>query len=262
MQSINPRQSLLHCLFVMVIMTVMILPLGATSAQAAQLAQTVPGVCIGGGGNPVVPRYFLGKALILNFNHPLNATQTEVCIATKKPGGSVSYSTEPCPLMNNIHDVEVGDGSASFDGNFWIECPAGLLQSVDTNDFYVYGIASILTVQPATYHLVVHPDLAASATFTSSSPSTLTAELSGQYNAQGFLHGQTFSSPTMPHEVRMASQLNAGNILLSINGNSQSTTGLNHNFTYDSNEPIRIGQSTEPWVLQFLIIDPPEGYSG
>lgn len=65
-----------------------------------------------------------GWAVILNFNHTPSSNSTVACLMFVQDGDhKVKSRLLNCPIISNGKSMpNVGDGSAKFDGNFYIEC--------------------------------------------------------------------------------------------------------------------------------------------
>lgn len=245
---------------------------GSSAAFAQQdtlaLPTPIPASCVNDQGNPVIPRVSRvnARALVLNFNHPLNTSWTPGCIATivnLGPPLQIDYAPVSCTIQNNVNGVSVGNGTAPFDGTFWIECPGGLLGSGEMSDFYVYGRASFSQTGPFSYPLVEHPDVQVSASVNTN----WHVALESRYGSSSFSNLDATTNVSGMN-VRLRSDADGYNGVGThrVNGVDQSPTGAVTPFSFDASQPIIIGRIpgpviARPWQLHILIVDPPSPYS-
>jgi hypothetical protein len=222
-------------------------PVYATSAQG----MTPPVACLSDRGNAIEPNPAIANAwvLVLNFNHAPAVDVTTGCVVSRTGPDQLDYTPIECRLGNNIRQVAVGGGAATFDGNFWIDCP-GVAQSVFAHtNFDVTGRAQFAGL--GDYTLMNHPNVAINAFvdvdwqvgLKSRYGQTSFAHLDNQSNAQG----QT---------IALLSLVSDKVGMHVINGNPLAPPATVAPFDFDSGQSIIIGAPGEIWTLFEVIIDP------
>lgn len=236
------------------------------SATPVAYAQSVPAACRDDTGNLVRPTLVEGAwALVVNFNHVPSATVTKACVVRTVglSPAQFSYSLFDCQLMNNIKSVNVGNGNAPFDGNFWITCPSPKGPPVPgTGQLYdslsVRALMQIPQSNPGSnYTLLQHQDFGFRVNVQSATEMKLQSQL-------GALLYETSHSnidlATLP--VRLVSRMSTLNGRHEINATLFSFSVPVSSFPFNQSLPIQIGSPGKPWVLHEWVFDPPPPRSG
>jgi hypothetical protein len=216
------------------------------------LAQSAPAPCRLDNGQALRPGS-LGWAMLLNFNHAPSTTSTIGCVAalTAANPNQVNYRLITCTVVNNLNNTPVGSGNASFDGNYWIECPAMGQGVVVLQSFLIYGRAQFLNSN-ATYSLVNHQD----AKFRTTIDAAWHATLTSRYGATTFAN-----TDSITNFLGKTAQLKSG--VDGITGrHAVDQTVLQPEatitaFSFDYGKPIIVGAQGQSWVLYEILIDPP-----
>ncbi|MEZ4708375.1 MAG: hypothetical protein R3A44_14280 [Caldilineaceae bacterium] len=275
MHTLTPSKKLFPVWLKLLLFVSLLMPSFSSSAVWAQPAAyflpptPIHPACVNDQGNAVVPKVnkVNAKALVLNFNHIPKNSSTNACVATVVslyPTVDVDYVTVTCSIVNNLNGVSVGNGTAPFDGAFWIECPGGLLGGGEMSDFYVYGRATFLQTGPFWYPLVEHPDVHVAANVDANWHVTLQSTYG---TSQPFSNTDGITN-VAGMNVRLRSDVDgyAGVGTHRVNGVDLAPLGTVSPFSFDAAQPIIIGRIpgnviSRPWQLHLLIIDPPSPYS-
>ncbi|MEZ4618045.1 MAG: hypothetical protein R2867_21390 [Caldilineaceae bacterium] len=230
--------------------------LSAPQMNPVALAQAIPPACISDSGNAQIPQMVGAWSLVLNFNHPVNATYTRGCLTQRTGPGpnQVTFSPVQCPIVNNQSGALVGGGQANFNGQFWIECPA--LPPVPTlpgnsqyENFYVYG-RTAFPVAGSQSTLFAHPDVNFKANVDANWHVTLTS----RYGQTLFANQDSNSvAGTFPQLFTQVYNKTGTHYL---NQQPMQPTATISAFPYNANATIRIGDKNEYWTLFELIVDP------
>ena len=254
-RSSSHQRSIAYWLVVLVIAA--LLPTALDTPVA--LAQTIPAPCLNDQGQAVLPAPVLGAwALALNFNHAPSTDTTTACRITTialQPQ-KVSRTIVVCSINNNSRSVQVGAGTAPFDGNFWITCPNGppvpgygpLYDS-----FAIYGRAQFPTVtSSAAFTLVQHQDVQFKADVNTSGNIRLTS----RYGPYSYKTVDSSTNVTAA-PVFLASSVGAGAGFHQVAQNIAPFSTPVDQYPFTFSQPFLIGQSGKPWTLYELVIDPP-----
>jgi hypothetical protein len=225
----------------------------------AVFAQGVPDACKNDAGSAVVPNAAAGVGawlLVLNFNHAPSATTTTGCMVmtTGLNPQQVSRTLVPCQIVNNTGKVQVGSGSAPFDGSFSINCPGVTQQGKKTlENFTVWGRGNFAKPN-ATYPVVQNADISVSAAISPDWHVLFTS----RYGSSTFSSGSG-SANLLGQDVSFMSAVNALQGSHSLNGNQLPPRTTIVPFDYHFDQPIMIGAAGQPWTLYEIIVDPPGG---
>lgn len=257
-----PRTLLSFGLALLLLSLTLLPPLGGSAVYA----QTLHPACLNDQGTAAIPRINQAGAevLILNFNHSPNTLSTKGCVGVRdwNTPNLIVYHLVDCPLVNNVNNVAVGNGTAPFDGTFWVECPAGTLSTTYPNEFYVYAKAnfpqnSIKGVQWFT--LMEHTNVS----FKVSIDNAWHPTLQSRYDTTTFTNYAALAN-VLGMDVQLKSDLDSGIGSHRVNGMTLTPTqSAIPSFLFDGGQPIIIGKSgaSRPWNLHIILIDPPSAYS-
>ncbi|MCB0109000.1 MAG: hypothetical protein KDE53_23925 [Caldilineaceae bacterium] len=229
---------------------------GAPATSSVALAQAIPPACLSDSGNPQIPQMVGAWTLVLNFNHPANASYTRGCLTTRTgPGANqVNFSQVQCAIVNNVSGALVGGGQANFNGQFWIECPAlppvpTLPGNTQYENFYVYG-RTAFPVAGGQSTLFAHPDVSFKANIDANWHVTLTS----RYGQTVFANQDNNSvAGTFPQLFTQVYNKTGTHYL---NQQPMQPTATVSSFPYNANATIRIGDKNEYWTLFELVVDP------
>jgi hypothetical protein len=231
--------------------------LGAPQMNTVALAQSIPPACISDSGNAQSPQMVGAWTLVLNFNHPANASYTRGCLTTRTgPGANqVNFSQVQCPIVNNQSGALIGGGQANFNGQFWIECPA--LPPVPTplpggnqyENFYVYG-RTAFPVAASQSTLMAHQDVSFKANIDANWHVTLTSRYGQIVFANQDANSVAGAFP------RLFSQVLDKTGTHYLDQQALQPSATISSLQYNAAAPMRIGDRNEYWTLFELIVDP------
>lgn len=231
------------------------------------LAQGAPAPCLKDNGQPVQAAPVIGAwALVLNFNHAPSASTTLGCRVTTVALNptQMSYTPIACSINNNLNGLQVGAGSAPFDGTFWVTCPNGppvLGHDPLYDGFVTYGRAQFPTLTAAaSFKLMQHPDVAVTAEVNASAQIKLTSRY-GSYSYES----TDLSTNVAAAPIFFASTVGGGMGRHWVNSNVFPFTTPVDQFPFDFTKPITFGKAQQPWTLYEIVVDPPPprgGFSG
>ena len=222
-------------------------------------AQGVPDACKNDAGRAVIPNAGAGVGawlLVLNFNHAASKTTTTGCMVmtTGLNPQQVSRTFIACQIVNNVGKVQVGNGSAPFDGNFSIVCPGVLQQGKKTlENFTVLGRGNFGKPN-ATYSIAQNADINVSAAISPDWHVLFTS----RYGGSTFSSGDG-SANLLGQDVAFASTVNSLLGSHSLNASQLAPRTTIAPFEYHFDQPTTIGAVGQPWTLYEIIIDPPGG---
>jgi hypothetical protein len=210
-----------------------------------------PAECLSDQGHPVEPRADIanGWVMVLNFNHIPSTKTTVGCVVSRTNGKELAYTLIECTIQNNLRPVTVGGGSASFDGNFWLQCPGVQWGISSQTDFDVVALAQF--AGPGTYTLMEHLDAGVEAQV----DGDWHVGLHSRYGQSSFAHLDSQTS-AQGQQLALLSMVADQVGLHGVNGQALLPPAKVETFVFDSDQPITIGGAGQVWTLSELIIDP------
>lgn len=249
------------------------------TSQVFAAPPTVPDACLNDQGNPVIPRVPVqgARALVLNFDHPLDWFETAACLATLDPYvdpeeyegvivDGVGYEEVSCTIVGNTGPIGIGNGSARFSDGSHISCPSELLATgVQMHKFYVFAKATFHNTGPEYFTLADHPDFEVKANVNAN----WHVKLKSRYGdgAPFFSHRNiqaNVQNTIVPLFSRILGATGSGTAKgkHKINGRRMLPHANVGPFSITDEAPIIIGKSEAgyAWNVDIIIIDPPNGY--
>lgn len=258
------KRTIARWLVILLLATLLPLPAGTPVALAQQ---NIPAACRNDNGQPILTAPIIGAwALALNFNHAPSTSSTIGCriMTVALSPHQAMYDLVTCTIHNNSSGIQVGNGTAPFDGKFWITCPNGPPvpgYGPSYDGFAIYGRAQFPTLTAAAaFKIVEHQDVELTATVNPNAH----VRLNSRYGA--FSYESTDSTTNV-----VAAPVFFGSFVTSGLGRHQVEQNIFNyitpveKFPFTFTQPLTIGRAQKPWTLHELVIDPPPprgGFSG
>jgi len=254
------KRGIARWLAALLLVCVLPLPLGTTVAYA----QNVPAACRNDNGQPVQPPMVVGAwALALNFNHVPSTSSTIGCriMTVALSPQQIFYELVTCTISNNTGNVQVGGGTAPFDGNFVITCPNGPPvpgYGPLYDGFAIYGRAQFPALNnTAAFKIVEHQDV----TLTAEVNANARIRLTSRYGPASYQSTDT-TTDVVAAPVYFGSFVGAGNGRHEVGPNVFNYGIPVDKFPFTFSQPFIIGRAQKPWTLHELVIDPPPPRGG
>lgn len=227
---------------------VLLMAISPLPVYASVIPGTAPAECLTDQGQAITPTVTGAWVLVLNFNHAPALTTTG-CVIYLTPGDKLEYTMIECQLPNNLRGGMVGGGAATFDGQFWIECPDPYPGASILTNFYVRAQAQFAAL--GSYTLLDHKNILINATV----GGDWEVGLASSYGHSYFSHVD-WQSNVQGQQVALLSEVRDQVGIHGVNGQSLLPAAKVDPFSFDTAHTITIGGPGQVWTLLEAIIDP------